>query len=108
MLHGRPNPRKTLTLFDPVTLPILASAYGSCSAAVLLANVSGKDVPSATSVMAVISDSIPREQPRKFATSPTRHVTKPIMPRAKPKQSHPCAKSVGGMKAKSSFHGKER
>ena len=35
----------------PVTLPMAASACSSCSAAVLLANVSGRDVPRAMMVM---------------------------------------------------------
>jgi hypothetical protein len=44
----KPNPRNTLTEFDPVTLPIALSAVFSFFAAILLANVSGKLVPMAT------------------------------------------------------------
>jgi hypothetical protein len=43
--QGSPSPKKTLTLFEPVTFPIALSALGLSSAAVLLANVSGSDVP---------------------------------------------------------------
>ena len=39
-----PMPRKTLTAFEPVTLPIDASAYWSPMAATLLANVSAKKI----------------------------------------------------------------
>lgn len=53
--HGRPRPRNTLTEFDPVTFPTAASAYLSYCAATLLANVSGRDVPRATNVIAVIA-----------------------------------------------------
>ena len=44
---------KTLTELDPVTLPIAESAYYDCLAAVILAKVSGNEVPIATKVMAV-------------------------------------------------------
>ena len=52
MSHGSPRPRKTLTELEPVMLPMALSAYFSCMAAVLLANRSGSEVPSATNVMA--------------------------------------------------------
>ena len=52
MDQGRPRPRKTLTELEPVTLPMELSAYRSCTAAVLLAKRSGKEVPIATSVIA--------------------------------------------------------
>jgi hypothetical protein len=39
--HARPMPRNTFTAFEPVTLPTDESAYLSCTAATLLANVSG-------------------------------------------------------------------
>jgi len=39
---------------DPVTLPTAASAYGDDLAAVMEAKVSGSEVPTATSVIAVI------------------------------------------------------
>ena len=51
--QGRPRPRKTFTELDPVTLPMAESAYSDDLAAVILANVSGKEVPRATSVIAV-------------------------------------------------------
>lgn len=38
--HAKPIPKNTLTAFDPVTFPIELSAYLSCTAATLLANVS--------------------------------------------------------------------
>lgn len=46
MVHATPIPRKTFTALLPVTLPTLASAYLSCMAATLLANVSdaGKEI----------------------------------------------------------------
>jgi len=50
--QGNPNPRKTLTELLPVTFPIALSAVFSLAAAVLLAKVSGKEVPRATNVIA--------------------------------------------------------
>jgi len=50
--QGRPHPRKTLTAFDPLMLPTAASALADYLAAVILAKVSGRDVPRATRVMA--------------------------------------------------------
>ena len=49
-----PRPMKTLTELLPVTFPIALSAVFSETAAILLANVSGKEVPRATNVIAVI------------------------------------------------------
>ena len=43
MVHANPNPRNTLTEFEPVTLVMAASAR------------SGNEVPNATHVMAVTS-----------------------------------------------------
>ena len=54
MIQGSPSPKNTLTELLPVTLPMELSAVFSVTAAILLAKVSGKDVPSATKVMAVI------------------------------------------------------
>merc|ERR1719161_1561301 len=68
--QGRPRPRKTLTELLPVTFPMDASAYWSCTAAVLEAKVSGNEVPSATKVMAVIESATPIVQPRRAAMSP--------------------------------------
>lgn len=53
MSQGSPKPRNTLTELLPVTLPMALSAYFSCTAADLEANVSGSDVPRATNVIAV-------------------------------------------------------
>lgn len=53
MSQGSPKPKNTLTELLPVTLPTALSAYFSCTAADLEANVSGSDVPSATNVIAV-------------------------------------------------------
>jgi hypothetical protein len=76
--HGRPSPKKTFTEFDPVTFPIAESANSDDLAAVILANVSGRLVPSATSVIAVIESSIPRRHPSNSANEPTTAVTIPI------------------------------
>lgn len=76
--HGSPRPRKTLTQFDPVTLLIAASAYWEVQAAVLLAKVSGREVPRATKVMAVTDGLSPMTQPKIVATSPTNIVTRPM------------------------------
>jgi len=46
-------PKKTFTALDPVTFPTAASAYLEFWAAALLAKVSGREVPRATSVMAL-------------------------------------------------------
>jgi len=78
MAHGRPRPKKTFTEFDPVTLPIAESAYSDDLAAVILAKVSGKEVPRATRVMAVTDSSMPTTHPKSSAISPTMPVTTPI------------------------------
>ena len=79
MIHGTPRPRNTFTELLPVTLPMAAiahldiyisshhtqsgclveiviplSAVFSVVAAILLAKVSGREVPRATKVIAVI------------------------------------------------------
>lgn len=54
IIHGIPRPMNTLTELLPVTFPIALSAVFSDTAAILLAKVSGSDVPRATNVMAVI------------------------------------------------------
>ena len=56
MSHGSPSPRKTLTQLEPVTLPTELSADSSACAAVLDANRSGTEVPSATKVIAVLTE----------------------------------------------------
>jgi hypothetical protein len=52
--HGKPKPKKTFTELLPVTLPIALSADFSFIAANLLANVSGKLVPSATNLYVLV------------------------------------------------------
>jgi len=80
-----------LTELDPVTFPTALSAYFSALAAAIDANVSGKEVPSATKVIAVIDGLIPSTHPKRVAISETRAVTIPITPRAQQKQAHPPA-----------------
>lgn len=58
--------------------PIAESAYSDYLAAAIEAKVSGKDVPSATRVIAVIESSIPSTHPRIVANSPTIAVTSPM------------------------------
>ena len=89
--QGSPRPRKTLTLFDPVTFPIAESAYSDSSAACLLAKVSGSDVPKATNVIAVAAGFIPNMHPNKLAYSPTTAVTSPININATTNANHPLA-----------------
>lgn len=89
MHHGRPRPRNTLTEFDPVMLPMAESAYFEDWAAVLLANVSGREVPRATMVMALIDAGIPRTHPKRVAIYSTIAVMAPIMARAMKKDGAP-------------------
>lgn len=81
MTQGNPSPRKTLTELDPVTLPMAASAFSSCEAAVMDANVSGREVPRATKVIAVRMSLTPREHPKTLAMSPTNIVRIPMADR---------------------------
>lgn len=53
------------------------------------ANVSGREVPMATKVMAVTPGVIPKTHPRLSATYPTMKVIKPIREMAVTKQAHP-------------------
>lgn len=101
--HGRPSPRKTLTEFEPVTLPTAASAYASYLAAAIEAKVSGRDVPRATKVIAVMEGFIPSTHPKRLENSPTTAVTIPIKQRHPKKQAHPPIQCGGGMKAKNNF-----
>lgn len=80
-IHGRPSPKKTLTEFEPVTLPTASSAYFSFLAAVIDANVSGRDVPRATKVIALIGAGTPITHPKAVATYSTKAVTIPIINR---------------------------
>lgn len=87
--HGRPSPKKTFTEFDPVTLPTAASAYFSYLAAVIEAKVSGREVPRATKVMAVIGIGTPRTHPKAVAINSTILVTIPIIARDAKNVAHP-------------------
>mmetsp|Transcript_16483 Transcript_16483/g.51815 ORF Transcript_16483/g.51815 Transcript_16483/m.51815 type:complete len:220 (-) Transcript_16483:657-1316(-) len=107
MTQGRPRPRKTLTELLPVMLPMEASAQGSCCAAVIEAKVSGREVPSATSVMAVTWSGMLSTHPSSPAMSPTIAVTMPIISSEIAKQGQPPPYSAGGTKANSSFHGND-
>lgn len=80
-----------MTELDPVTFPIALSAYLSALAAAIEAKVSGREVPKATNVIAVIEGLMPRMQPKRLANSPTTAVTTPMTHRAEKKQAHPPA-----------------
>lgn len=89
MSHGSPRPTKTLTEFEPVTFPMAESAYGDYCAAVILAKVSGSDVPIATNVMAVTAGWRPTVHPRTVATSATIAVMPPMKMSATPNAGQP-------------------
>lgn len=80
------------------------SAYSEVWAAVILAKVSGSEVPTATRVIAVIPWSSPRTHPRSVATDPTTAVIVPISVRATANAGAPLPHLAGGMTAKSNFH----
>jgi hypothetical protein len=103
MTHGSPRPTKTFTELEPVTLPIAESANSEFCAAVILANVSGRDVPIATRVIAVTEDLSPTVHPRTVATSATIAVMPPMNARATKKAGHPPPHFYGGMQAKRIF-----
>mmetsp|Transcript_60634 Transcript_60634/g.141250 ORF Transcript_60634/g.141250 Transcript_60634/m.141250 type:complete len:202 (+) Transcript_60634:405-1010(+) len=103
MVQEMPSPRKTLTELLPMMLPMELSAVSSCCAAVFDVNVSGRLVPRATSVMAVISSGMPAQQPRRLATSPTRAVKRPMKMSATQKQAQPPTKMGGGTSENTSF-----
>ena len=84
-------------------LPMAESANSEFQAAVILANVSGSDVPRATRVMAVIDSLILSTHPRILAISPTIPVTSPIMASDTTKQAEPPQQLGGGIKAKNTF-----
>ena len=98
--HGRPRPRKTLTLLEPVTLPMASSAVFEFLAAIIDANVSGNDVPSATNEIAVMLSFKPTRQPKMAATSPTIAVRMAMKKSDTKKVNQPPAIDVGGTKAK--------
>lgn len=106
--HGSPSPTNTLTELDPVTLPMAESANSNCLAAVILAKVSGREVPIATSVIAVTAGLNPTVQPRTVATSATTAVMVPMNVSATMKAGHPPPHCLGGMKAKSMFQKMQR
>lgn len=92
-----------MTEFDPVTFPTAESAWGDVFAAVILAKVSGRDVPIATSVIAVIWGSKLITQPISSATSPTIPVMMPIKESATIKAGLPPYHLTGGTIANRSF-----
>ena len=102
-IHGSPRPRKTLTELEPVTFPIAASAYYEVLAAVILAKVSGRDVPIATRVMPVTAGFSPITHPKTVATSPTTVVIIPIRARAIKNAAHPPHMCLGGTNAPNTF-----
>lgn len=89
MSHGMPSPKNTFTALEPVTLPMAESALSSACAAAMDAKVSGKEVPSATKVMAVTESGMPIEHPNKLAKSPMKPVTMPVMASATKKVAQP-------------------
>lgn len=87
--HGKPRPTNTFTELEPVTFPIAESAWSEDYAAVILANVSGRDVPIATRVIAVTASFSPTTQPSVLATSATIAVINPMKISATPKAGQP-------------------
>lgn len=87
--HGNPRPKKMFTELEPVTLPTAESAYGEPWAAVIDANVSGRDVPTATKVMALTAVGMCKQHPKISATSPTTKVTIPTIASAMKKAGQP-------------------
>mmetsp|Transcript_26483 Transcript_26483/g.53129 ORF Transcript_26483/g.53129 Transcript_26483/m.53129 type:complete len:223 (-) Transcript_26483:800-1468(-) len=104
MIHGKPRPRKTLTEFDPVTLPMALSAVSSARIASTEAKVSGREVPSATTVKAVTVSLSPTRHPKMEARSPIMAVTTPISASATEKHAQPPQMFGGGTIAATSFH----
>lgn len=104
MAHGSPRPKKTLTAFEPVIFPTAASAFGELLAALILANVSGSDVPRATSVIADTDSSMLRTHPKTVANSPTMNVMIPIYVNATKKAGPPPHILGGGIVAKMTCH----
>jgi len=73
--------------------------------AVILAKVSGREVPRATNVMAVTGLGIPITQPNISAHYPTRAVTPPIKQSAITNAGYPFPQVTGGTAAKINFQG---
>mmetsp|Transcript_44107 Transcript_44107/g.117034 ORF Transcript_44107/g.117034 Transcript_44107/m.117034 type:complete len:331 (-) Transcript_44107:940-1932(-) len=105
MHHGMPSPRNTLTELLPVTLPMLLSAVASWTAAVMEAKVSGRDVPMATTVIAVMESSQCSAQPNMLAKSPMIAVRPPISTKDTMKHNIPSQRLGGGTIADITFHG---
>ena len=103
MTHGRPRPRNTLTELEPVIFPTAESAYFEVFAAVILAKVSGSEVPIATKVIAVTESLSPIVHPRTEAISPTTKVTAPIRASAMTNAGHPPPILLGGIMEKNNF-----
>ena len=92
-----------MTQFEPVTLPTAESAVSLFLAAIILAKVSGRDVPRATRVIPVTEDGIPQTHPNKVATSPTTKVIRAMNKRATKNAGHPPLQWFGGTKANITF-----
>ena len=88
---------------EPVTLPTAASANSLDLAAVMLAKVSGSEVPMATIVMAVICGWMPITHPIASATAPTTPVIIPMKVSAIMKAVFPSPHLIGGTKENKSF-----
>lgn len=83
--------------------PTAESAFLDWRAAVTDANVSGREVPRATIVIAVTDWGIMKQHPIRLANSPTMSVTRPIQMRAPVNAAHPLQYFGGGIVAKTSF-----
>lgn len=90
-----------------MTFPTDASACFSATAAVLLANKSGRLVPIATNVIAVTSFSRPTKHPKIVAKSPMTAVRMPIIPRAIQKANQPPNHVQGGHMANITWNHKK-
>ena len=108
MSHGNPRPRNTLTELEPVTLPMELSALSSMVAACLLANRSGRLVPSATNVIAVTLSLRPTMQPNMAARSPTMAVKTPIRASETQNDNQPLRRLGGGTNANNSYNTRDR
>ena len=101
MAHARGQ-----TELEPVTLPIELSAVLSPLAAPTEAKVSGREVPSATKVIAVTESLVPIRQPIWEAKSEM-STTWPAMTTSAPtKQSQPPHRPGGGTSERIAFQGK--
>mmetsp|Transcript_59543 Transcript_59543/g.128840 ORF Transcript_59543/g.128840 Transcript_59543/m.128840 type:complete len:201 (+) Transcript_59543:409-1011(+) len=89
-------------------LPMELSAVISLLAAVIDAKVSGKLVPKATNVIAVMPSGMPMVQPSRLAMSLVMAVTMPTIARAEKNVAQPLQRSVGGTSTKIPFQKSER